>query len=510
MNYCDPLFSMPAEGGAREALIEVESGRTATFADLRDEVRRVAGYLISVGVAHGDRVAIHLYNSIDAAVLHMAVQYVGAVSCWIDALIQPRSLSYHVAETKAKLLVTHSRCDDLPAEVLAQAKVMHAADLSLVGTSETCPPEPHRFDLNEICYIYYTSGTTSLAKGVMLSGANHLNFFRITDQYWQPVDASSRHLCFVPFSHGFGTIFLIPLVIRTGARLYILRSFHPQRVADTIKQHQITHLYGVPSHYQQLLRLTSCHESLRTLQMCFCAAAKLEQETTDRWQKVTGCHLSEGYGLIETCCGIVWRVGIPARGTGHVGICPDRRLVELSILDAEDRPLPVGERGQIAVRGPSIMKGYLDKPIQTAEVFSGDWFKTGDLGYLTPDGHLFMTGRIKDIINIAGIKVSPFEVEAVLNTHPGVAVSVVVSVEDQIYGEVVRAFVQRAPGATVTERELIRYAAERLINFQVPKQIHFVESFPLNNLGKVDRNKLRETWRQPVPEASAHPRDREE
>jgi long-chain acyl-CoA synthetase len=175
-----------------------------------------------------------------------------------------------------------------------------------------------------------------------------------------------------------------------------------------------------------------------------------------------------------------------------MGPCPEPSLVEVDILDPKTHePLPRGEIGEIAVRGKSVMKGYLNNKEETRRVMQGGRFLTGDKGYIDENGQLFMTGRIKDIINIAGIKISPYEVEAVLNNHPAVAESVVVSVPNALYGEAVKAYVRIRKGAAATERELIRFAAEHLINFQVPKQIDFVDAFPLNNMGKLDRNKLK-------------------
>jgi long-chain acyl-CoA synthetase len=437
-------------------------------------------------------VGIHLFNSIDAAVVHMAVQYIGARSCFIDALVQPKSLDYYLRVTECRLLVTHVADTVLPIPIKERIDVLNGDEIASLTDSATLDdaPAPYDWSKDDVAYIYFTSGTTSNPKGVMLTLGNHENFTRICDAYWQPVDSRSKHLCFVPFSHGFGTIFLLPLAIRTGSELFIMRAFHPLRVINAIEQHEITHLYGVPSHYQQLLRLPDAGRRLTDIEISFCAGAKLEHTLMLAWENATGACLCEGYGLIETCCGIVWRVAEPSRGTGHMGPCPDPSMVEIAIFDTDLNQLPRGEIGQIAVRGPSVMKGYLGNADETSRVMHGDWFLTGDEGYVTRDGHLFMTGRIKDIINIAGIKVSPYEVEAVLNCHPAVAEAAVVAAPDALYGEVVRAYVRKKTNAETNEQELIRFASERLINFQVPKRIDFVEVFPQNNMGKLDRKKL--------------------
>ncbi|HEY5958863.1 MAG TPA: class I adenylate-forming enzyme family protein [Polyangiaceae bacterium] len=493
MNLHETLLGQCVTAGDRVAFIEVDTGESVTFSELRARVDACAARLQTLSIVPRDTVIIHLYNSIDAVVVHLAAQKLGAVSCFVDALVQPASLRYYADKAKAKLLLTHLSREQIPHDLEQATTVMEVRALfDLVGSLEvTAQQEPYAWGGDDVRFIYFTSGTTSQPKGVMLSSNNHDSFVRICRHYWQPVDSESRHLCFVPFSHGFGTVFLVPMTLWTGGCLYIMRAFHPLKVLDCVRRCSITHIYGVPSHYQQLLRLPDAAAILSQLKMAFCAAAKLEHELTLRWENTTGVSLAEGYGLIETCCGTVWRVHEPSLGTGHMGPCPDPALVEIGILDEDNRPLPAGHTGEIAVRGPSVMRGYLADEAETRRVMVDGWLKTGDQGYVSAENQLFMTGRIKDVINIAGIKVSPYEVEAVLNAHPEVMQSVVVAVSDPLYGEVVKAYVQRHAGQAVDERTLIRFAAQHLISFQVPKRIEFVERFPLNNMGKIDRVALR-------------------
>lgn len=494
MNYCDHLLQQCLTNAHRRIAFELDTGQEVTFGELKARIERLASVLTEMGIGPGRSVLIHLHNSIDAIVLHMATQYVGARSCFVDALVQPKALHFYVRITSCTLLVTRCTLDQLDATVLGQTTVLTATDLpGLIqkgAPASSCAP--HDWAEDDVSYVYFTSGTTSEPKGVMLTPGNHANFVRICDRYWQPVTQASRHLCYVPFSHGFGTIFLVPLALRTGSELYIMRAFHPLRVFEAIVQHGITHLYGVPSHYQQLLRLPNASIGLERLEMAFCAAAKLDHALMLDWERASGTILCEGYGLIETCCGTTWRVGEPSRGTGHMGPCPGDDLMEFGIFDESEMRLSAGESGQIGVRGKSLMKGYLESIPDATRFTSDGWFLTGDKGHITADGHLFMTGRIKDIINVAGIKVSPYEVEAVLQKHPAVAEVAVVAAADPLYGEVVKAYVRAVPEMVVTERDLIRFAAEHLINFQVPKRIEFLKAFPLTNMGKLDRKRLRE------------------
>ncbi len=493
MNYCDALIQLSPDVLAKPAFHEVDSGESLTFGALRTSMLQWRQHYDSKGIRPGDVVAIHLFNGLDFILAHMAAQHLGAVSCLLDPLAQPKSLPYFQEKTRAKLLITHLPPPQLLPETFQLSEVSYPAVFGAEAKIQPtlAPPPAHDWDLQATCYIYFTSGTTSAPKGVELTQENHANFFRIAERYWKPSDEHSKHIAFVPFSHGFGSIFLIPWTIRTRSELHIMRSFHPSKVAETIEKVGITHIYGVPSHYQQLLRFPQFHPTLQKLEMAFCAAAKLENQTADEWKRITGTRLHEGYGLIETTGGVVWRVHRDAVRTGHVGECPPANLAEIGILSEDNTLLPPGEEGEICVKGRSVTKGYLAQPEENLRVFHDGWFRTGDKGLLSPDRQLFLTGRIKDIINIAGIKISPFEVESVLNDHPLVADSVVVASDDKLYGEVVKAFVVLKQPGGLSERELIKFASQHLINFQVPKQVEFLTQFPLNNMGKVDRKALR-------------------
>lgn len=492
VNYCSSLFSLSAAASQKNSVIDATSNKTVTSTELQLLVLKTAHWLKSICVDPEPVVTIHLPNGMEALIVHMAAQFIGATSCLLDPLVREKQLDYYLQATGSRLLISH--LDKTLLEPVIPAAVMLAGvdevQKALQQSSVLSVQAMFDWDKERTSYIYFTSGTTSMPKGVPLTYGNHENFFKITDRYWQPVDESSRHLCFVPFSHGFGSTFLIPLTFRTHAQLVILRSFHPAAVLTAIKQYGITHLYGVPSHYQQLMKMPDYKTSLATLKMAFCAAAKLDKTVIDDWKRGTGIRLEEGYGLIETTGGIVWRVGIPVRETGHMGVVPDSALIELGVLDETNRLVDRGALGEIVVRGKSVMKGYINNPEENARVFVDGWFKTGDAGYISEDNHLFMTGRVKDIINIAGIKISPFEVEMVLNEHPAVEQSIVVAFEDALYGEVVKAYI-KLRNAIITERELVRYAAQHLMSYQVPKNIEFVEEFPLNTMGKIDRKTLR-------------------
>ncbi len=495
MNYCDKLFNFPVQYLDRTIFNEVETQKKISYRELQVRVQQWALFFLECGINAGDVIALHIYNSLDFIYAHMGAQYIGAVSCLLDPLAQARSLPYHLKQTQCRLLVTHLDVHCLSVDIVDLCAVVNVEDVSqavaIKNIDHGVLPAVYNWDAKKTSYIYYTSGTTSLPKGVPLNYENHQNFFRIAQDYWKPSDSNSRHLCFVPFSHGFGSIFLIPWTILTQAEMFIMRSFHPLKVEDSIRLNGITHIYGVPSHYQQLLKFKQSHDALQNLRMAFCAAAKLDKNTVQEWKEITGKQLHEGYGLIETTGGVIWRVHQDPLYTGHVGECPSSDLIEVGIVDEDDNFVNSKVEGEIVIRGKSVTQGYLDMPDENKRIFRNGWFHTGDKGFLTEDRQLIMTGRIKDIINIAGIKISPFEVESVLNSHPAVQTSVVVSAEDNVFGEIVKAFVMLKESFCLTERELTKYCTLHLINFQVPKQIVFVTDFPKNTMGKIDRKQLR-------------------
>jgi long-chain acyl-CoA synthetase len=493
MNYCDYLFDARKEWLDNAALIDVESGGRYTYRQLQEAVLAFGSYLVGQGYRPGEVIATHLYNGAEAVIAHLSIQFVGGISCLLDPLLPPQSLTYYLNDTHARCLLTHLRKESLEGNLPDGVQVIEAGEVfsrskPLNGGYEKSTSYP--FEAEALAAIFYTSGTTNQPKGVMLSPKNFHSHYKIFTQAVYQYVPQDRLLCFVPFSHGYGSKSIFIPCLVAGAALVIMRSFQPVKVAAVVSNEGITHIFGVPSHYQQLLRREEFFEPMRKLKAAFSAAALLKLETAQSWKEKVGFELDEGYGLIETCTGVAFRRGRSPDRLGDIGTYP-ANLVEIEIMDESMRVLPAEERGEIVVRGESVMMGYLNKPEETAQALRGGWFHTGDMGYKTGNHQIIMVGRIKDVINVAGIKVAPFEVEAVLNEHPAVSESAVVGVEDEMYGEVVKAFVKPKNEARLDERELIVYLQKRMMNFQVPKAVVFVEEFPRNNMGKIDKKALR-------------------
>lgn len=299
-----------------------------------------------------------------------------------------------------------------------------------------------------------------------------------------------RLLCYVPFSHGYGSVSLLIPALVGKAAIVFMRSFQPVKVANAISTEGITHIFGVPTHYQQLLRYESIYPELRKLKAAFCAAAPLSYDTALSWYKNTGIYLDEGYGITEATTLIATRMSMLPEPAGNVGFSP-KGIMTLEAVDENGRPCEDGIIGELRVKGPGLMLGYLNRHQETAERLRDGCLYTGDLGYRRNDGSFVICGRKTEFINVAGLKIAPVEIEAVLNAHPDIVDSAAVGIEDGVYGEIVKAFVVLKDGANTSERDLIKYVSGKLANFKVPKYIAFLTEFPRNNIGKIDKKALK-------------------
>ncbi len=492
MNYCSSLFNIGRENLDRSALVEAETGRRFTYRQLQGAVKSCASYLINRGYRERCVIATHLYNGAEAVIAHLAVQYLGHVSCILDPLLRPSELRYYLRDSGSRCLISHGE-KGVPAgssvpgvESIGSREIEQALD---AGGPMAAQREPHVYGENELSTLLYTSGTTSLPKAVMLPARCFPAIVSIVRDHVYAYGPEDRLLCFVPFSHAYGSKFLLLPAFAAGATLVMLRSFHPAKIARAIEMERITHLYGVPSHFQQLLRNEALFPALRSLKASFSAAAPLGQQTALDWLANIGHPLQEGYGLSETTTLVTFRRSPIPEPAGNVGV-PSPVVTRVEVVDENGRQVADGTVGEMRIRGANVMLGYWNRPEETGASLVGGWFRTGDCAYRRADGSLVLCGRYKELINVAGIKVAPYEIEVVLGEHPAVADAAALGVPDATYGEVPRAYVILKPGKAVTERQLSRFASERLSPLKLPKEVRFVDGFPRNNIGKVDKREL--------------------
>jgi len=491
MNYCELLFDTKEKDLELEALIDAETGKRLTYKELMEEVKKTAGLLEAKGYKSGDVIATHLYNSIEAAVILLGIQYIGGVVCLVDPLYKAHEVLYYIEDSGAKCLFTHLKNTDIELPDKLKCEIIHIKDYETeIKDFKYEEKDFYDYKEDELAMLLYTSGSTSQPKGVMLSAGCFFTFLEKSNCSMYRYTKEDRILCFVPFSHGFGSVSILIPSLNGKAAVVFLRSFQPIKISNAILNENITHIFGVPTHYQQLLRYEAIHDSLRKLKAAFVAAAPLNYETALQWYKTTGIYLDEGYGMSETTTLITTRMNRLPEPAGNVGF-PPKGILEVDVVDEEGNVCEDGVIGEIRIKGKGLMLGYLNRPEETRERLRDGCVYSGDHGYKRSDGSIVICGRKKDVINVAGLKISPLEVEAAINSHHDVVDSAAVGIEDSVYGEIVKAYVVLKDGAKVTERELIKYVSEKIANFKVPKYITFLDEFPRNNLGKIDKNALK-------------------
>ncbi|PYG85775.1 long-chain acyl-CoA synthetase [Ruminiclostridium sufflavum DSM 19573] len=492
MNCCDYLFNIKPELLNNEVIVDSENGRRYTYRALQIAVKKFAKFLMDKHFKKGATIAIHLYNGSETVIAYLACQYCGFISCIVDPMFKPFELQYYLEDSEAVCLITFLKSKKDIEELGMDISIMHDTDIDTicdVPDGEQINSEPYDIKEDEVSIILYTSGSTSKPKGVMHNVYRCKAHIEIQKEIGYTFTKEDRLVCFVPFSHAYGCVDILFDAMEYGACVVMMRSFQPQKLARLIESEGITHLFGVPTHYSQLLRYETILPQLRMLKAAFVAAAPLNHITAVQWQEKTGIYLNEGYGLSETCTLTIFRDESIEITPGNVGK-PATKAAKVEIADEEGRPLGQNEVGEIRVKGPNVMLGYWNKPEETGRKLREGWFYTGDFAYKNDRDEFVLCGRNTEFINVAGIKVSPVDVEAVLNQHPHVSEAAVVSQKDEMYGEVVRAFVVLKQEKTLTERELIRFVSSKLSSFSVPRSITYIEGFPRNNIGKIDKNVL--------------------
>jgi long-chain acyl-CoA synthetase len=336
--------------------------------------------------------------------------------------------------------------------------------------------------------ILYTSGTTGQQKGATLSHGNVVSNMYATGHALH-VRPSDCMLLFLPLFHCFGQNFIMNTAFNSGATISLHRRFTPDGVLDALARDEVTIFPAVPTVYIALLNANTPRERLAGVRYYFSAAATMPVEVANRWRATYGGAIYEGYGLTETApfasYNHEWR-----HRPGSVGA--PLEMVEMKVFDADDHEVPVETWGEIVVKGPNVMLGYWNRPEESAVALRGGWFHTGDIGYRDADGYFYLVDRVKDMINSAGFKIWPREVEEVLYRHPGVKECAVVGVADAYKGESARAYIVPTAAGAVQPEAIIAYCREHLAAYKVPEAVIVVEELPKSSTGKILKRVLRD------------------
>jgi len=468
-----------------------------------------AGALVSCGVEPGDNVAIWAPNSANWIVAMLGIACAGCVLVPLNTRYQGPEAAHILNRSRAKLLITVSdflgrdyratlEGEQLPHLRRTVDLVTEWSSLLESGRKRAAASEARRraaaVQPGDTSDLMFTSGTTGAPKGVPLKHGATIRSYRYYAQNLG-ITFGDRYLLSNPLFHTFGSKAGLVAAMTAGATLFPVPVFDASSAAELIARERITVFPGPPTVYHSLLALPpERREQLRSLRLAVTGAAAVPVELLRRMREELGFDVVlTAYGLTETT-GLVTmcRAGDPPE---VVSATSGRAIpgVEVRTVDAQGRPTPMGEAGEIVVRGYPVTEGYFEDEAATAETIDTDgWLHTGDVGMLDGDGGLKITDRMKDMFIVGGFNAYPAEIEAALMEFPGVAQVAVVGVPDQRLGEVGLAFVVPRPGETVVADALIDFARGRMANFKVPRRVEIVAALPLNASGKVLKNVLRQ------------------
>jgi len=412
----------------------------------------------------------------------------------INFLLGDREIAHVVADSGIDTVVTipqlAPRLKDLPLKIIDLTQLPPTPPGSITPKF----PTPHADDL---AVLMYTSGTSGLPKGVMLSYGNLQSDI---DSCIEAASLKNQHkfLGIAPLFHILGLTATLLAPIQLGSPVVYMGRFSPVATMEAIRKHQISLLFGVPSMFAALLHLKSASaEDFKSMYVVISGGEPLPPTTREAFEKRFGIPLLEGYGLTETCGTLTLNTPQDSR-PGSVGkLLPN---VEVKVMSDNDQPVPNGEPGELWFKGPMILKGYFNLPEETARVLTADgFFKTGDIGKRDADGYVHITGRKKELIIVSGEKVAPREVEDALMRHPSVAEAAVVGKKDPGRGEVVVAFVIKKPDTEVSPEELRDFCRDGgLPNWKTPREIHITAELPRSPTGKVLKRALVDKLNTPV------------
>lgn len=515
-------------------------GKDMTYQELYDSAMKFASYLQGLGIKKGDRVAIMLPNSPQAVIGFYGILYAGGVVVMTNPLYTEREIAYQMKNSGAKAILA---MDILYPRISKVLKDTDLENVIITGIKEYLPfPKnmiypfiqkkqygitvkvEHRgsnhlfseimktattdvakteFDFEkDLALLQYTGGTTGSPKGVMLSHKNLISNATMCDTWlYKTKRGEETVLGIIPLFHVYGLTTVLILSVMQGNKMVLLPKFDPETALKTISKQKPTLFPGAPTLYIGLMNHPDIKKyDLSSISACLSGSAPLPVEVQEKFEKITGGRLVEGYGLTETSpvthSNLVWG----DRVKGSIGLpYPDTDCKVFQPGTTEE--VPHGEIGEIGIKGPQVMQGYWNNPEATAATIVDGWLMTGDLGYIDDAGHFFVVDRKKDMIIAGGFNIYPREIEEILYENEAIQECVVAGIPDPYRGETVKAYIVLKEGKSITEEELDAYCREHLAAFKVPRIYEFRTELPKTAVGKILRRSLIDEEKQKLNEA---------
>ncbi|CAM5741646.1 putative 4-coumarate--CoA ligase 5 [Streptomyces afghaniensis 772] [Streptomyces afghaniensis] len=503
----DAVLARAAEFGDIPALIDGTDGTTLSYERVDRFHRRVAAALAEAGVRKGDVLALHSPNTIAFPTAFYAATRAGATVTTVHPLATAQEFAKQLTDCAARWIITVSPLLDIARRAAELAGGVHeifvcdsaTGHRSLIDMLASAAPEPQvAIDpAQDVAALPYSSGTTGTPKGVMLTHRQiATNLAQLNPAI--PAGPGDRVLAVLPFFHIYGLTALMNAPLRQGATVVVLPRFDLEQFLAAIQNHRITALYVAPPIVLALAKHPAVAQyDLSSLKYVISAAAPLDARLASACSERLGLPpVGQAYGMTELSPGthVVPLDAMSDAPPGTVGKLIAGTEMRIVSLDDPGKDLPAGESGEILIRGPQVMKGYLGRPDATAAMIDTDgWLHTGDVGHVDTDGWLFVVNRVKELIKYKGFQVAPAELEALLLTHPAIADAAVIGVYDDDGNEIPHAYVVRRPDRTdLSEAEIMMYVAERVAPYKRIRHVTFIDGVPRAASGKILRRQLRE------------------
>ncbi|HTP18760.1 MAG TPA: 4-coumarate--CoA ligase family protein [Solirubrobacteraceae bacterium] len=504
MPFTDFVLARAGERGDKAALIDGSSGRTITYPELTESIRGLAAGLAERGFRKGDVFAHLAPNRPEYAVAFHGIATAGGVNTTANPMLTEDELAKQLVDSGARLMVT---APELLEKAAAAARHSAVEEIFVYGEAAGATPfaslvqpggEPPHVQIdpaNDLIALPYSSGTTGLQKGVMLTHRNlAANIAQCTHPDVSPKSddelAAERAIAVLPFFHIYGLVVLMNIPLFRGATVVTMPRFDLAEFLRVIQDYRITRAWVVPPIVLALAKHPLVDEyDLSSLEYMNSGAAPLSAELEVACGERLGCHMQQGYGLTETSP-VTHSVSDKLAGTMPGSIGPAVPNTECRIVDvASQEDVPDGEAGELCIRGPQVMKGYLNNPDATAHAIDDDgWFHSGDVARLDENGALWIVDRIKELIKYKGYQIAPAELEALLLEHPAIDDAAVIPLPDEEAGEIPKAFV--VANAALTPDEVTRFVAERVAPYKKVRAVEIVEEIPKSPSGKILRRVL--------------------